>query len=112
MIKHSKKKRFSKGFTANSAETRRINNGGRSCRECRNKTRSARTSRIFFLQLTFEPEEEVIELRLSSTGAEEDKRSYKWKRFHINIFNADCYHDSPVSLEVTADDYDKRDGVD
>jgi len=49
---------------------------------------------------------------LSSTGAEEDKRSYKWKGFHINIFNADCYHDSPVSLEVTADDYDKRDGVD
>jgi len=65
-----------------------------------------------YLQLTFQSEKEVIELSLSSTGAWKDKRSCKWKGFHIEIFNADCYHDGPVSLEVTADDYKKRDGVD
>jgi len=65
-----------------------------------------------FLQLTFQSEEEVIELSLSSTGAEEDKRLCKWEGFHIEIFDADCYHDSPVSIEVKADYYKKRDGVD
>ncbi|MBW1894840.1 MAG: hypothetical protein JRI91_14270 [Deltaproteobacteria bacterium] len=65
-----------------------------------------------FLQLTFQSEEEVFELSLSTTGAEEDKRLCKWKGFHIEIFDADCYHDGPVSLEVTADDNKKRDGVD
>jgi len=65
-----------------------------------------------YLQLTFQSEKEVIELSLSSTGAWKDKRSCKWKGFHIEIFDADCYHDGPVSLEVTADDYKKRDGVD
>ena len=53
-----------------------------------------------FLQLTFQSEEEVVELSLSSTGAEEDKRSCKWKGFHIEIFSADCYHDGPVSIVV------------
>jgi len=64
-----------------------------------------------FLQLTFQSEEEVIELSLSSTGAWKDIRSCKWKVFHIEIFSADCYHDGPVFLEVTTDDYEKRDGV-
>lgn len=65
-----------------------------------------------YLQLTFQSEEEVIELSLSSTGAWKDKRSSKWKGFHIEIFSADCYHDGPVSIEVTAEHYEKRDGVD
>ncbi|MBW2565150.1 MAG: hypothetical protein JRE29_14225 [Deltaproteobacteria bacterium] len=53
-----------------------------------------------FLQLAFQSEEELVELSLSSTGAEEDKRSCKWNGFHIEIFSADCYHDGPVSIEV------------
>jgi len=55
---------------------------------------------VVFLQVTFQSEEEVVELSLSSTNAGEDKRSCKWKEFHVEIFSADCYHDGPVSIVV------------
>lgn len=56
-----------------------------------------------YLRLTLGNEEKAIEMGLSSTGAWEEKRTYEWKGFRIELFNADSYHDCPVSIKVTAE---------
>ncbi len=64
------------------------------------------------LTLNFQSEKEGITLSLSSTGAWEDKPSYEWKGFQISLLSADAYHDGTVTLEVTAEGYDKQESID
>ena len=64
------------------------------------------------LELSFQFERKYIGLSFSSTGAWEDERSCEWKGFHISLFNADVYHDGTVTIEVTAEGYDKQESID
>jgi len=64
------------------------------------------------LTLHFKSEKEGVGLSLSSTGAWEEKPTCEWKGFHISLLSADVYHDGTVTLEVTAEGYDKQESVD
>ena len=64
------------------------------------------------LELSFQSERKYIGLSLSSTGAWKDERSCEWKGFRISLFNADVYHDGTVTIEVTAEGYDKQESID
>ena len=64
------------------------------------------------LELSFQSERKYIGLSLSSTGAWKDERSCAWKNFHISLLSADAYHDGTVTIEATAEGYDKQESID
>lgn len=64
------------------------------------------------LTLYFQSQKEHVGLSLYSTGAWEDERSCEWKGFRISLLSADVYHDGAVTLEVTAEGYDKQESID